>query len=170
MKQSVRARLLAVALFAIAAVPAFGQQPPSPPFGQPPPQPFIWWKSELFKKELALSFDQTQRIDKIWETTRPELRQEWEELNRLEEKFSRLLQKNEADEAMLSRQIDRVETARANANKTRSLMLVQMRLVLNAEQRVKLDEIHARWLKDQQPPRAAPPPPAPRDSHKKPEE
>lgn len=171
MMQSPRARLLAVTMFALAALPALAQQPPSPPFGQPAPQTFIWWKSESFKKDLGLSADQTHRIDRIWETTRPELRQEWEELNRLEEKFSRLLEKNEADEAMLSRQIDRVETARANANKTRSLMLVQMRLVLSAEQRVKLDEIHARWLKSQAPPRLTPPPaPAPRDSQKKPEE
>ena len=40
-----------------------------------------------------------------------------------------------ADEATLTRQIDRVETARAAANKTRSLMLVQMVKVLTPEQR-----------------------------------
>ncbi len=50
-------------------------------------------------------------------------------MSRLEAKLSRLIQ-IDADEAALSRQIDRVETARANANKTRSLMLVQMRKVL----------------------------------------
>lgn len=169
--QTLRRQLLAVALFTISVAPVFAQQPPSPPFGQQTTQPFIWWRSEIFKRELALTAEQTHRVDKIWETTRPELRQEWEELNRLEEKFSRQLQSNTADEAMLSRLIDRVETARANANKTRSLMLVQMRLVLTTEQRVKLDEIHARWLKEQEPPRMAAPRPAPtpRDSQKKPE-
>jgi len=172
MTQTLRRRLLAVALFTISAVPAFAQQPPSPPFGQPTTPPFIWWRSDVFKRELALTHEQTQKVDKIWETTRPELRQEWEELNRLEEKFSRQLQSSAPDEAMLSRLIDRVETARANANKTRSLMLVQMRLTLTTEQRAKLDEIHARWLKDQEPPRAAAPrpTPTPRDSQKKPEE
>ncbi len=58
------------------------------------------------------------RIDKIWETTRVELRQEWDELSKLEGKLSRLIQVD-ADEAVLTRQIDRVETARAAANKTR---------------------------------------------------
>jgi Spy/CpxP family protein refolding chaperone len=160
---------LAVALLMLSTAGAFAQQPPSPPFGQPMPQPFVWWKSEAFKRELKLSVEQINRIDRIWEAARPELRQEFEELSRLEDKFSRLLQ-SDADEAMLSRQIDRVETARANANKTRSLMLVQMRKVLTPEQRVSLDAIHARWLKEQnltpRPPQA---PPA-RDSQKKPEE
>ncbi len=168
MLQNSRARLLAVVLFMASSTVAFGQQPPSPPFGQTS-QPFVWWKSEVFKTELKLSTDQIARIDRIWEATRPELRLEFDELSRLEDKFSRLLQ-NDADEAMLSRQIDRVETARANANKTRSLMLVQMRKVLTPEQRGSLDAIHARWLKDQnqRPPQAVTPPPA-RDSRKKPE-
>jgi Spy/CpxP family protein refolding chaperone len=169
MLQTSRPRLFAVALLIFSSTAVFGQQPPSPPFGQPS-QPFVWWKSEVFKRELKLSIDQIARLDRIWEATRPELRQEFEELSRLEDKFSRLLQ-NDAEEAMLSRQIDRVETARANANKTRSLMLVQMRKVLTPEQRVSLDTIHGRWLKDQgqRPPQAVTPPPA-RDSRKKPEE
>ncbi len=165
MMQSLRVRLLTVALFGVAA-PVFAQQPPSPPFQQPAAPPFAWWKSEIFKKELELTEDQSARIDKIWETTRIELRQEWDELSKLEDKFSRLLQK-EADDAMLSRQIDRVETARANANKTRSLMLVQMRKVLTPDQRVRLDAIHARWLKDARPPQAGPPSPS-KDTPKKP--
>lgn len=168
MVQTLRARLLAVALFAAGSGIALAEQPPSPPFSLPAPQPFVWWKSEVFKKDLGLTADQIARIDKIWETARPELRAELTELSRLEDKFSRLLQ-NDADEANLSRQIDRVETARANANKTRSLMLVQMRKVLTADQRVRLDALHSRWLQDQRPPQAAPAP-STRDSQKKPEE
>lgn len=172
MMQSLRRRILAAALLTMMAAPIAAQQPPSLPFQQSAPQPFIWWKSEAFKKELGLSAEQITKIDKVWETNRAELRQEWEELSRLEEKFSRMLQNNNADEAILSRQIDRVEMARANANKTRSLMLVQMRLVLTVEQRVRLDQIHARWMKDQQSqgPAMAPPAPTTRDSQKKPEE
>ena len=112
--------------------------------------PFAWWKSEPFKSELGLTTDQSARIDKIWETTRPELRQEWDELSRLEEKLSRLLQ-NDADEAALARQIDRVETARASANKTRSLMLVQMLKVLTPDQRDRFNTMHARWQDERQP-------------------
>jgi Spy/CpxP family protein refolding chaperone len=117
--------------------------------------PFPWWKSEPFKVELGLSADQSGRIDKIWETTRPELRAEWNELSKLEEKLSHLIQKD-ADEAVLSRQIDRVESARANANKTRSIMLVQMLKVLTPDQRVRFKVLHERWQRDTQKRGAAP--------------
>lgn len=137
-------RALLPAVFLLAAVAPVLAQPPLPPG-----QAFPWWKSEQFKKELGLTADQSVRIDKIWETTRPELRQEWNELSKLDDKLSRMIQ-NDADEAVLSRQIDRVETARANANKTRSLMLVQMVKVLTPDQRVRFKGLHDRWLQDVQ--------------------
>lgn len=111
------------------------------------PQGFTWWKSDEIKKDLGLTADQSVRIDKIWETTRPELRQEWDELSRLEQKLSRLIQ-SDTDEATLTRQIDRVETARMNGNKTRSLMLVQMLKVLTPDQRLRLKNLHERWEQD----------------------
>lgn len=100
------------------------------------PQPFFWWRSEEFKKELGLSADQVLRIDSIHQSTLPELRQERDELNTYEAKLSKLLESS-TDEALIARQIDRVETARANVNKTRSLMLARIRLVLNPDQRVR---------------------------------
>jgi Spy/CpxP family protein refolding chaperone len=132
-----RLRLAAAALL-LSALPALAQS------AADAPRPFAWWKSEPFKKELGLTGDQSARIDKIWETTRPELRQEWDELSKLEAKLSRLIQAD-ADEAMLARQIDRVETARASTNKTRSLMLVQMLKVLTPDQRARFNTLHDKW-------------------------
>ena len=152
-----RLRLAAAALL-ISASPLLAQRPPDPP------RPFAWWKSEPFKKELGLTADQSSRIDKIWETTRVELRQEWDELSKLEAKLSRMIQ-SDADEAALTRQIDRVETARANANKSRSLMLVQMVKVLTPEQRTRFNALHDRWQQEQQqqqPQRQGRPPDGPR--------
>lgn len=142
MTKTMRVQLLAAALLLTGATGAFAQRTDAPAFGQR--QSFAWWKSEQFKKELGLTADQSARIDKIWETTRPELRQERDELTRLEEKLSRLIQ-NDADEATLSRQIDRVETARANGNKTRSLMLVQMLKTLTPDQRSRFKTLNDRW-------------------------
>ena len=99
-------------------------------------QPFYWWRSEEFRKELGLTAEQSGKIDSIHQSTLPELRQEWDELNKYEAKLSKLLESS-TDEALLARQIDRVETARANLNKTRSLMIARIRLVLNAEQRAR---------------------------------
>jgi Spy/CpxP family protein refolding chaperone len=99
-------------------------------------QSFFWWRSDEFKAELGLTPEQAAKIESIHQSTLPELRQEWDELNKYEAKLSKLLESS-TDEAVLARQIDRVETARANLNKTRSLMLARIRLVLNAEQRVR---------------------------------
>jgi Spy/CpxP family protein refolding chaperone len=104
-------------------------------------QPFSWWRSEEFKRELGLTADQIARIDKIFQSTRPELRQEMDELNRYDNKLQKLIETS-TDEALLARQIDRVETARANLNKTRALMIARMRLVLSAEQRARLKALY----------------------------
>jgi Spy/CpxP family protein refolding chaperone len=100
-------------------------------------QPFYWWRSEQFKKDLGLTSDQITRIDGIHQGTLPELRQEWDDFNRCDTKLSHLLETS-SDEALLARQIDRVETARANLNKTRALMLARMRLILTPDQRGRL--------------------------------
>ena len=102
-------------------------------------------------KELGLSADQSARIDKIFQATRPELRQEYDELDRLEAKLSRLIEGDTLDEAGLARQIDRVETARANTSKTRSLMLWRMRQVLTVDQRIRLKALQAKLERRQAP-------------------
>lgn len=103
-------------------------------------QPFAWWKSEEFRRELNLTAEQSARIDEIFQTTLPELRLEVDELDRDEARLSRLIENN-VDEAVILRHIDRVETARANLNKTRSLMLVRMRRVLTPDQRARMREL-----------------------------
>lgn len=150
MMTALRLRLVVAALL-LCAAPALAQRPPDGP------RPFRWWKSDAFKKDLGLTADQSTRIDKIWEVNRVELRQEYDELSKWEAKFSKLLQ-GDADEATLTRMIDRVETARMSANKTRSLMLVQMVKVLTPEQRTRFGALHDKWLQEH----PIPPPPSER--------
>ena len=139
MRDTMSGLIAATLILFASAAPAYGQRSGMPP-GVPKAPPYAWWKSEAVQKELNLSADQAARIDKIWETTRPELRQESDEMMRLEAKLSHLFE-IDADEATLARQIDRVETARAAANKTRSLMLMQMRKVLTPNQRTRLSAL-----------------------------
>jgi Spy/CpxP family protein refolding chaperone len=124
-------------LLSLAVVPAMESGQQSPPRG--------WWRTESIVKELGLTTDQSARLNAIFETTMPELRQEREELERLEGKLSRMIQDDRMDEASLARQIDRVETARANGNKTRSMMLTRMYRVLTREQRVRFDQMSKNW-------------------------
>jgi Spy/CpxP family protein refolding chaperone len=103
----------------------------------------VWWRSEEFTKELGLTPEQVAAIDTIFGNTRPDLQQEFSELERLEAKLSSLIERD-ADEALIAREIDRVETARASVNKTRSLMFVRMRKVLTPEQRERMQLIERR--------------------------
>lgn len=126
----------------------------SPAQGLPPGPSLHWWRSDEIVKELRLTADQSARIDKIYRSTRPELRQEFDDLGRFEAKLSRLIESDTVDEAALTRQIDRVETARANLNKTRSLMLWRMRQVLTPDQRVRLETLQARAERELRPDRS----------------
>lgn len=143
---------------ALLALLATGTSSAAPAQGRPtspiPGQTFAWWRSDAFQRELALTSEQTARLARLWETTRPELRQEWDALSQLEARLAQLI-KDDADETVLTRQIDRVETARASANKTRSVMLVQMLKVLTPEQRARFTVLHERWVQSHPPRRDA---------------
>jgi Spy/CpxP family protein refolding chaperone len=114
---------------------------------------FPWWRDPQFQRDLALTAEQTARIENVFQPTITKLRAKKTELDQQEEELSRLIAAN-ADEAVVVRQVDKVEELRAHLNKTRTLMLLHMRQVLTPEQRVKLNKIHDQWEKDhQRPPR-----------------
>jgi Spy/CpxP family protein refolding chaperone len=117
----------AVAVLALAA-PLHGQS-----FG------FPWWRDSRFQKDLNLTADQSSQIDTVFQSTITILRQKRAELDQQEAELSRLIAAN-ADELVVTRQVDKVEGIRAKLNKTRTLMLLRMRQVLSPEQRVQLNK------------------------------
>jgi Spy/CpxP family protein refolding chaperone len=108
---------------------------------------FPWWRDAQFQRDLSLSADQSARIDSVFQSTISLLRQKREELDQQETELSRLIAAN-ADETVVVRQVDKVETIRASLNKHRTLMLLRMRQVLSPDQRVKLNKIYEQWQKD----------------------
>jgi Spy/CpxP family protein refolding chaperone len=108
---------------------------------------FPWWKDVQFQRDLALTTEQSARIESVYQTAIPNLRQKKAELDQQEEELSRLIANN-ADELVVTRQVDKVEAIRAHLNKSRTLMLLRMRQVLSPEQRVGLNRLHEQWLKD----------------------
>jgi Spy/CpxP family protein refolding chaperone len=108
---------------------------------------FPWWRDAQFQKDLTLTVEQSSRIDAVFESTIPNLRQQRQELDEQEAKLSRLIAAN-VDEAQVIRQVDKVEAIRASANKMRTLMLLRMRQVLTPDQRAKLNKLYERWEKD----------------------
>ena len=131
------ARRLLPLVFGLAlAAPIHGQS-----FG------FPWWKDARFQKELGLNSDQSARIEGIFQSTVTILRQKKVELDQQEAELSRLIAHN-ADEVVVTRQVDKVEAIRANLNKMRTLMLLRIRQVLSPDQRVQLNKLHEQWEKD----------------------
>ena len=109
-----------------------------------------WWQSERFQKELALTPEQITRIEGIYQTTEPMLRAQKQAIDRREEKLSKVIQDPKSDEAMLLQATDRLEAARNELSRTRTLMLFRIRRVLTDEQNVKLKEIHDRDRKERE--------------------
>jgi Spy/CpxP family protein refolding chaperone len=131
------ARRLAWASFVLAfAAPVHGQS-----FG------FPWWRDAQFQKDLSLTVEQSTRIDNVFQSTVTILRQKKVELDQQESELSRLIASN-AEEGVVTRQVDKVEAIRAHLNKTRTLMLLRMRQVLSPDQRVQLNKLHDQWEKD----------------------
>ena len=112
---------------------------------------FPWWRDAQFQKDLSLSPEQSARIDSFFQSSVTLLRQKKAELDQQEAELSRLIAAN-ADEAVVVRQVDKVESIRATLNKSRTLMLLHMRQVLSPDQRVRLNKLHEQWEKDHQRP------------------
>jgi Spy/CpxP family protein refolding chaperone len=101
-----------------------------------------WWLYD--RPELGINDQQSASINAIFESTLPKLRETRKELDRAEEEMARIIKGHKADLAVVSGQIDRLESARSQHNKTRTLMLYRMHLLLSAEQRTKLEALRAR--------------------------
>ena len=140
MSSTWRAGLAAILLLLAFAAPGRAQS-----FG------FPWWRDAQFQKDLSLSPEQSARIDSVFQSTVTLLRQKKAELDQQEAELSRLIAAN-ADEAVVVRQVDKVESIRATLNKSRTLMLLHMRQVLSPDQRVRLNKLHEQWEKDHQRP------------------
>jgi Spy/CpxP family protein refolding chaperone len=127
---------LAVAVLLALAAPLHAQS-----FG------FSWWKDAQFQRDLGLTPDQTAKIDAIFQSTISLLRQKKADLDRQEDELSSMIAAG-ADESLVTRQVDKVESTRASMNKMRTLMLLHERQVLTPDQRVRLNKLHEQMFKD----------------------
>lgn len=107
-----------------------------------------WWRDAAVQKELDMSARQVAKIEKIWTTYFPPTREFWKQMDALEKETSRLIRENTADEKVLAQQLDRLEAARSQYNKSRTLMVYRMHQTLTPEQYRKLSEINDRRRKE----------------------
>ncbi len=108
-------------------------------------QGFKWWQSDRFKADLALTSDQTARLEDVYQRLLPRLATGKETLDRLETHLSDIIAEGVAPEADVMRLVDQVEESRADLAKTRTLMIYRMHQTLNVEQRAKMNALHDKW-------------------------
>jgi Spy/CpxP family protein refolding chaperone len=107
-------------------------------------QPFKWWQDEKMKAELALTADQSARIEGVFQSSMATQRKNFDELGRREKEFSEMLLRDDTTEAAVMRQAEQVEALRAEMSKNRTLMLFRMNRILTMEQRMKFNELQER--------------------------
>ena len=100
-----------------------------------------WWQHGRFQKGLSLSSDQIAKIEDVFQAAMPTLRAQKRAFDKLEDELSVMVREARVEERELEAFVVRVESARADLSKTRTLMLYRMRRILSAEQNVKLDDL-----------------------------
>jgi Spy/CpxP family protein refolding chaperone len=109
-------------------------------------QAFKWWQSDRYKRELGLTGDQTKRLEEIFQAALPTLRANKKALDDAETEFDRIIERG--GDAAVMEQVDRVEAARAQLNKARTMMLLKMRRLLTTDQWIKLGALHQQDERD----------------------
>ena len=117
---------------AVAALLLFVAAPASAQRGK-------WWQNDRIVKELSLTSEQSTRLEEIFQKHQPTLRQRMDALDQAEKQFDRLVETG--DDTAVMGQADVVEAARAELNKTRTMMLLRMRRSLTADQWAKFSAI-----------------------------
>jgi Spy/CpxP family protein refolding chaperone len=91
-----------------------------------------WWQDDRFRHDLGLTPEQSTHLEEIFQKTQPTLRQKMQALDQAEDQFDRLVEKG--DDASVLQFMETVESARAELNKTRTMMLLRMRRSLTPDQ------------------------------------
>lgn len=100
-----------------------------------------WWKDQQLQKELALTEDQISRIDAVFQAASPALRAQQRALSNLEEELSKLVVDIRIQEPEVDHFVTKVEAARAELGKARTMMIFRMRRILTVDQHVKLQKL-----------------------------
>jgi Spy/CpxP family protein refolding chaperone len=101
--------------------------------------PGRWWDDKHFAKTLHLRPDQQKRMDGLFDENRTNLVSRYEALQQEESKMEALSHGQTLDEGALFSQIDRVAQARAELEKAKTHLALQVRKEMTADQIERLD-------------------------------
>jgi Spy/CpxP family protein refolding chaperone len=93
-----------------------------------------WWKNPGVAAELGLSQDQSTEIEKVFVRSRPKLIDLKADLEKKQFDLQVAMDDKTADRSAVEKKIEAVEIARAALQKTRALMILDMKQVLKPDQ------------------------------------
>lgn len=97
-----------------------------------------WWKNAEVMKEVGITAEQSKKIDDLFHNRLPDAMAREAELKKQDTILQRLLTERTVGTDVIGVQVDRVEASRTTLNKTRTIMIYEMHLVLSTEQYKKL--------------------------------
>lgn len=101
-----------------------------------------WWQSDhRYFRELTLTQEQSKRLEEIFQAALPSLKSHKKSLDEAEAKFAALMERGNDQQIMV--QLNYVETARAELNKSRIMMQLRMKNALTTDQWAKFTALHS---------------------------
>jgi Spy/CpxP family protein refolding chaperone len=97
----------------------------------------FWWIDPKLRADLGITDQQSAAVEQIWQKSRPALIEMREKLDKMDKALSQMISDG-VDEKKVIAQIELVENTRAEANKSRTLMIYRMNKVLTPDQRAKV--------------------------------
>ena len=134
MKSFAGAALLAALAASVAAAPA------NLPEGK-------WWKNPRVVAEINLTPDQIREIEDVFARARPKLIDGKGDLEKRQGDLQEAIESN-ADRRDIAAKVEAVEKARAELQKTRILMVLDMKQTLKAEQWERLVRMHQEFRRE----------------------
>ena len=132
--------LLLFSLIALAVAPGLlanqGANPPK------------WWNSDLYKRELGLTPEQSRKLEDIFQQSAPTLQKLKKTLDEADAQFERIV--DQAEEKAAIEHINRVVDARAELNRAHSLMIFRMRKILTRDQWTRLGALNQAQERERQ--------------------
>jgi Spy/CpxP family protein refolding chaperone len=109
-----------------------------------------WWKNPRVTAELGVTQEQTEQIEKVFVRSRSRLIDLRADLEKKELDLQTAMEDKAADRAVVEKRIEAVENARAALQKTRALMILDMKQVLKPDQWERLVQKQRQWRERRQ--------------------
>jgi Spy/CpxP family protein refolding chaperone len=101
-----------------------------------------WWRSPEMRAEFGITDDQSVQLEAVFQSFVAALKSGMTDVDRYQKEVSKLMAAPQVSEVDVIQAINRLEAAKADLGRTRSLMLFRMYRLLTPEQRSKVKRWH----------------------------